>query len=98
MVIGNNSQPTPQAWRYMPLIPALGKQKQEDLCEFKASLVNTASFSTARTIWRDPVSEKQNKKKELTSDPWHCIVGLETIFVKITQVHNNASGWEPGEG
>ena len=23
-------------WWYMPLIPALGSQRQEDLCEFKA--------------------------------------------------------------
>ena len=26
-------------WWYRPLIPALGRQRQADLCEFKASLV-----------------------------------------------------------
>ena len=28
-------------WWHMPLIPALGRQRQVDLCEFKASLVYT---------------------------------------------------------
>jgi hypothetical protein len=27
------------AWWYMPLIPALGKQRQVDLCELEATLV-----------------------------------------------------------
>jgi hypothetical protein len=28
-----------QLWQYIPLIPALWRQKQVDLCEFEASLV-----------------------------------------------------------
>ena len=32
------------------LIPALGRQRQMDLCEFEASLVYKGSFRTARTI------------------------------------------------
>ena len=32
----------------MPLIPALGRQRQVDLCEFKASLVYRACSRTAR--------------------------------------------------
>ena len=28
-----------RVWWYRPLIPALGRQRQMDLCEFKASLV-----------------------------------------------------------
>ena len=30
-------------WRHMPLIPALGRHRQADLCEFEASLVYRAS-------------------------------------------------------
>ena len=45
----------------MPLIPALGRQRQEDLCEFEASLVYKASSRTARTVTqRNPVSKQTN--------------------------------------
>ena len=41
----------------VPLIPALGRQRQVDLCEFKASLVYRESSRTARTVTqRNPVS------------------------------------------
>ena len=44
----------------MPLIPALGRQTQVDLCEFEASLVYRVSFRTARiVIQRNPVSKKK---------------------------------------
>jgi hypothetical protein len=47
------------------LIPALGRQRQVDLCEFKASLVYIVSFRTARATYRDPISKdkKQTRKK-----------------------------------
>jgi hypothetical protein len=49
----------------MPLIPALGRQRQEDLCEFWASLVYRTTSSTARATQRNPVSkDKQTKRKE----------------------------------
>jgi hypothetical protein len=44
----------------MPLIPALRKQRQADLCEFKASLVYRASF---RTAWQH--RELLLKKKKI---------------------------------
>ena len=34
----------------MPLIPALRKQRQEDLCEFEVSLVDIMYARPARTI------------------------------------------------
>ena len=49
------------------MIPALGRQRQEDLCEFKASLVYRVYSTTARTIERDPVSaflHQPNKQKQ----------------------------------
>ena len=46
------------------LIPALGRLRQEDLCEFKASLVYIVSSKTARAIQRNQVlKNKQTNKK-----------------------------------
>jgi hypothetical protein len=49
----------------MPLIPALGRQRQTDwISEFKASLVYRVSSRTARATQRNPVSKIQNKTKQ----------------------------------
>ena len=40
------------AWWGTPLIPALGRQRQENLCEFEANLVYKASLRTVRAIHR----------------------------------------------
>ena len=47
----------------MPLISARQRQRQVDLCEFKANLVYRVSFKTARATQRNPVSKKQTNKK-----------------------------------
>jgi hypothetical protein len=47
-----------------PLIPALRRQTQADLCEFKAILVYRVNFRTARATQRNPVSKKKKKSKE----------------------------------
>jgi hypothetical protein len=39
-----------------PLIPALRRQRQVDLCKFKASMVYRASSRTARDTQKNPVS------------------------------------------
>ena len=43
----------------MPLIPALGRQRQMDLSDFKASLVYTTSSRTVRTITWNCLSSNQ---------------------------------------
>ena len=44
----------------MPLIPALGRQRQADLSDFQASLVYKVSSKTARTVTqRNPVSRNK---------------------------------------
>ena len=49
----------------MPLIPPLRRQRQADLCEFKASLVCRESFRTARAVTqRKPCLEKSKPKPE----------------------------------
>ena len=50
------------AWWHMPLIPALGRQRQW-VSEFEASLVYRVSSRTARTIQRNPVSKKPKPKQ-----------------------------------
>jgi hypothetical protein len=52
-----------RAWWCMPLIPALGRQRQR-ISEFKASLVYKVSSRTARATQKNPVSKKTKKKKE----------------------------------
>ena len=42
-------------WQRTPLIPR--GQREEALCEFKASLVHRVSFRTARDTQRNPVSK-----------------------------------------
>ena len=49
-------------WWHTPLIPALGRPRQADLCEFEASLVYRVSSRTARDTQRNPVSKNQNKE------------------------------------
>jgi hypothetical protein len=48
-------------WWHRSLIPALGRQRQSDLCEFKASLVYRAIFRIAKATQR--VSVWKNKTK-----------------------------------
>ena len=45
-------------WWHTPLIPALGRQRQVDLCEFGASLVYRASsWKSTKATQRNPVSK-----------------------------------------
>jgi hypothetical protein len=45
------------------LIPALGRQRQAELCELEASLIYRVISKTARATQRNP-SEKPTRKKE----------------------------------
>jgi hypothetical protein len=55
------------------LVPALGKHKQVDLCEFEASLVYKASSRTAMATHRNTVS-KRNKMHSYTEKS--CVKNL----------------------
>ena len=50
-------------WWRTPLILALGRQKQEDLCEFEASLVYRASPKTGSKVTEKPCLRKRREKK-----------------------------------
>ena len=50
----------------MPLIPALGRQRWQDLYESEANLVYKVSSRTARAVTqRNPVSKKQKTKQNM---------------------------------
>ena len=49
------------------LIPVLRRQKQADLCKFKASLVYRVSSRTPRAIPRNPVLKKKRNTSKQTS-------------------------------
>jgi capsid protein len=51
-------------WWHIPLIPALGRESQVDLCEFEASLVYRVSSRTARATQRNPVLKNKTKQKK----------------------------------
>ena len=53
-------------WWCTPLIPALRRQGQADLCVFEASLVHSACFRIARTTQRNlipKIKKSTNKQK-----------------------------------
>ena len=61
MFIPLRNRQTGRAWWCTPLIPALGDRGRQ-ISEFEASLVYRVSSRTAKTIQRNPVSKKQQKK------------------------------------
>ena len=76
-------------WWCMPLIPALGRQKQVN-SEFKASLVYRVSCRVARAIQRNPVSKKQPNKQTKTYQAWlYKTCYLDKIFHGISNSLGN---------
>ena len=51
-------------WWHIPLIPALMRQRQVDLCEIEAGLVYKVSFRTARATQRNPVLKRKKKGRK----------------------------------
>jgi hypothetical protein len=49
--------------------PSIGRQRQEDLCEFEASLVYRVSSKTARAIQRNPVLQNKETNQQQEARP-----------------------------
>jgi hypothetical protein len=82
----------------MPLIPALGRQRQ--ISEFEASLVYRVSSRTARAIQRNPVSKKtkqqqQQQKPKTTTKKALCVFDFclqsLTVWPRLASHHCPAS-------
>ena len=52
----------------MPLIPALGRQRQADLCEFEANLFYKGSSRTAKAVTQESLSQKNKLKTKTTKN------------------------------
>jgi hypothetical protein len=57
---------TETAWRWwhIPLIPALGRQRQVGVCEFEASLVYRVSSRASKATQGNNVIENKKERKE----------------------------------
>jgi len=71
---------TGQRWR-TPLIPAVGRQSQVHLCEFKASLVYRASSRTARATQRNPASNPTTAQKNKNKNKHTHTKNYEMLFL-----------------
>jgi hypothetical protein len=62
---------TARKWQlgHTPSIPALGRQRQVDLCEFKVSLVYRASSQAARATQTNSVLKNQKQPSKQTKTP-----------------------------
>jgi hypothetical protein len=60
-------------WR-LSLIPALGRQRQVDLCGLEGSLIYRMSSKTARTTQRNPVWISKQDRKVGSERP---VLGME---------------------
>jgi hypothetical protein len=75
-----------------PLISSLERQKQVDLCEFKASLVYRASSRIARARQRNLVSKNQTKP---TNQSTMSLPHQTNIFQPIATVMLNKEKLKP---
>jgi hypothetical protein len=83
----------------MPLIPALGRQRQQ-ISKFKASLVYRVSSRTARATQRNPVKNKtkQNKTKcKKTNKPIKQTNKKTTFQPQIYSVYKNTGMGDEAE-
>jgi hypothetical protein len=53
-------------WWHMPLILALGRQRQEDLCEFEEILVYRLSSRTARATEKPCLKKQKQSNLEIS--------------------------------
>ena len=79
----------------MPLISALRRQRQEDICEFKVSLVYIVSSRLARAAWCESLSQNQINSK---SGGWRDgLAGKSTDEgpeFKSQQPHGGSQPWD----
>lgn len=80
----------------MPLIPELGKQRQEDLHEYKASLVCRVSSRIARVTQRNPAVKSKTKasvnfRVQTSGDNGSKCLEQKTVPVNKTTFERNSA-------
>jgi hypothetical protein len=80
-------------------VPTLGRQREADLCEFKACLVYRASSRTARTTQRNPVSIKTKiKTKTKTHHQKNSQINLSFLSKTQPQGYQGKATRRKGQG
>lgn len=80
---------TSWAWRCVPLIPMLRKERQMEVCEFEASLLNIEFQVGQNNVVREHVSKqnktanKQTTTKTLPLPPWASVTS-SAAFLRTT--------------
>jgi hypothetical protein len=91
--IKNNKQSQP--WWHMPLIPAVGRQRQVDFW-FEGKLVYGVSSRTARAIQRNPVSKQtnnnNNNNKRTTKKEHYFVHKAYCYFVSSMDIRLSRNG------
>ena len=83
-------------WWCMPLIPALGRQRQANLCEFETSLVYTVSSrTTSKAIQGNPVLKNLKRKYNSVVLPKTTFHQQENLFQLNSVAHtcNSSIQW-----
>ena len=82
-----------QLWCHTSLIPEIWKQRQADLCDFKASLVYRASSRTDSIATEKPCLEKQQNPKQIMYICMyiHTYRQTDTPIIKTKSVHRLSS-------
>jgi hypothetical protein len=65
---------------HMPLIPTLGRQRQVDSSEYKATMVYRVSSRTARATQRNPVCQQSLEKTEKVDLKNHVV---DSMYIQL---------------
>ena len=68
------------------LVPACGRQRQEDLCELEVTLVYQVSFKRARTVTQKTLLQEKKSKVPMT-----MIEGLRKIMQSSRSISKQGS-------
>ena len=71
----------------MPLIPALRRQRQVNLCEFEVSLVYRVSSRTAKAVTEKPSLEKQKMRAGEMAQRLRASPALTKVLSSIPSNH-----------
>jgi len=75
----------------MPLIPALRRQRQAELCEFKASLDYRSSSSTAKNTQRNSIIKTQIDRQTEQTDRHQILKGTFKMTNDLKRPENQLS-------